>query len=219
MRNLFTSIFLLLAVFVSAQKVITKEITTTFDKKQANAFQVNISYTKFDDVEKALEDFFKNKNAKYKPKKGFAKVEEVTILEIENTPITVYAKLDKVGDEQSNLIMAFEGLGGFLSSTENATVAANAQKVMYNFAYSLTKKGLTKHIEEETKLNADLLKDKEKLVKEKSSLTEEIEKAKKVIEESGKELEKVNAELESQNAKVEKSTTTLSTLKSKMAEI
>lgn len=219
-KNYVVALTFLVSIFsLSAQKVVTQEVFTNFGSKQGNAYKANISYQEMDDVDDALDDFFKKYDAKYKSKKGMAKVENVTILEIENTPINVYTKLEKTGDKQSSLTMGFEGLGGFLSTSENAEVAAKAQKVLYDFAYNQTKKGLTMSIEKETEENEDLLKDKEKLVKDKEKLTEDIEEAKKVIEESSKELEKVGSELEKQNTKLEESTNRLNVLKTKMSEI
>lgn len=131
--------------------------------------------------------------------------EDIVIPEISSQAITVYSSTEKIKENTTKLIVAFDMGGGFLSSDYNPNGYNAAQLMLQNFAQQLTENALIESLRLAEK-SLDKLKEQQKELEEHNDdLRKDIENYKSKIKKAEEDLisnktdqEKKKAEIETQ---------------------
>ena len=196
---------------VSAQTIKVVESTERFDDGTRPALVVYVYECKVDDVEKEWKSLMKDfKSEKISSKDGII-ADNIVIPSITDGSIDVYARAEKINENASKLMVAFDLGGAYLSSSLNNPIAYEAaSKLIVDFARKTSKNGIAEKLKEAQKA-MDKLKEQQKELEEKNSdlkkdienYKEKIHKAEEDIADNKNNQEKKKAEIEAQRKVVD----------------
>ncbi|MEY4926890.1 MAG: hypothetical protein RI894_1326 [Bacteroidota bacterium] len=214
------ALFSTIAAF--AQNVVVTEGTASMSQGSNNAFTVKLPGTDRKDVEKAWKNFIDNYKGKLKTDK---KTDETLannsiIKEIngDNT-IDVYSKITADSKTDNTLTVWFNLGGAYLSSQAHGDKAKIAQKMIADFALSVSRTMLEEQLKDEekkAKKEAEKLKD---LEKDKAELEKDIESYKKKIAKAEDDIKKNVEKQKDQTAALEKQKEAVEEVKKKISSL
>lgn len=199
------TISLLLAAFLCISlNAQVSESNQTMSLGPKPAFSIDIDGTDKKMTEKTWKDYIKEygKVEKNKKAKEFY-MTQVRIPVITGSGlVNLFSKVDE-GKNMSSVTIWVDNGAAFVSSDENEEAASGAIRFMKDFGNILTKKVITKELEEEEKSLKNLNKDLGKLENKNKDLHEEIEKAKEKIRKAEENIVKNLAEQDEKKAAIE----------------
>lgn len=173
-----------------------------------NALTVTIFEATAKEIEKALKSELKKAKAKVTIKKEIF-ADDATLAALGTNSADIYAKIMEAGDKKSNLIVAVDLGGAFLSSAEHKDKFEAFKAYLYGFAVNTTKDALAGQAKEATKVQEGMEKDLQRLKDQKTSLEKlikdseaKIEQAKKDIQTNGENQVKKEKEITTQKGVV-----------------
>lgn len=214
-----------LALFVAfnsiAQDLLeVEEIKTDIADGRHNAFAINIYGADEKDIEKEWKRLMKDYDAEDVDRKKEVIADDVTIKDISPNTVDVYAKVEKEDGDKHRFIVAFNLGMTYLNSSEHSAAAKSAEKLLYEFAFEVSREALSDKLDDKKDELEDLQKDQEKLVKDKEKLQDDIEgwkkdigKAEKDIEKNIKDQEEKKEAISNQQKEVEKAEKRIKNLK------
>lgn len=194
---------LLFTVAAVAQKTSVNESNENIGGASHNALVVTIYDAKPDDIEKAWKSKMKSYDAKVSSKKEIF-ADNAMIKEMGgNDPIDIYARVEKVNETESKLIVGFDLGGAWLNSKDHAEKYKIAEKIVREFALSMTKEAVA-DIRKAAQKKLDNLKDNQASLEKKNkdlkadieSYKEKIKKAEEDIKTNENDQVKKKAEVE-----------------------
>lgn len=203
------------SIFISglafAQSIKVTEATEKVGDGIHPALVAYISECKADDVEKEWKSLMKDfKSEKVSGKDGvFA--DNIIIPSVTDGTMDVYARAEKIKDNETKLIVAFDMGGAYLSSGfSNKSAYDAANKLVTDFTCKLTKNAIAEKLKDAQKA-FEKLKDEQKELENKSSdLNKDIENYKSKIRKAEGDIatnktdrEKKKAEIEAQRKVVD----------------
>ncbi len=206
-----TTLALLVSLNGFAQSIKVSESSEKIGDGIHPAFVTTLMECKADDAEKEWKSLMKDfKSEKISTKDGvFA--DNIIIPSITDGTIDVYARAEKVKDNECRLIVAFDMGGAYLSnSLNNPAVYEAATKLVAEFALKTTKAAFAELLKEAQK-SLDKLKDQQKelegknsdLLKDIENYKSKISKAESDISDNKSDQSKKKAEIESQRKVVD----------------
>jgi len=166
-----------------------------------------------DEIEKEFKSRMKDYNAKVSSKDDGLFGDNAVIKEMGNNTVDIYARVEKVKDGESKLIVAFDLGGAFLNSSEHKDKYKIAEKIVYEFAIKITKEAIAIQMKAEQKKLDNFSDEQKDLEKKNTNLNddvkeyeEKIKKAKEDIEKNKQEQEKKKSEIEVQKKIVDEIT-------------
>lgn len=194
----------------TAQKVKVTESTETINEASHNTLAVIIYEAKPDDIEKEWKSKMKELQAKVSAKKEIF-ADNAIIQEMNGAdPVDVYARVDKIKDGESKLIVGFDLGGTWLNSKEQAEKYKIAEKMILEFALKITKeavaeqrKAALKKLESLKSYQTDLEKKNKQLNDDIVDYQNKIKKAEADINTNTNEQTKKKAEIEAQQKAVD----------------
>lgn len=181
----------------SAQKISIKvsESSERIGNGKNNALVVTVYDATIDEVGKA----WKEKMKDYKGKVAMGDeilADNAVIKEINgNNTIDVYARLEKVKDNETKLIVAFDLGGAFLNSSEHKDKFPVAKKLVYDFAVQTTREAIAGQRKAAEKVFNKLEDEKQDLEKQQNKLNSNIEDYKAKIEDYNKRIKEAQDNL------------------------
>lgn len=205
--NLFFVILVLLMPAMAQDKIEVKESVEKIGEGHNNALTVMIYEAEDKDVIKAWKQLMKNYDCKTSGRNDIF-ADDATIPSISTNTIDVYASISKKGDGIM-LVVGFNLGGAYLNSSEHGAAYKAAEKIIYDFAVSITKNAINDKIDKQEKELKKLENEYDELTKEKERLESTIEKCKEKIKEAEegiktniKEQEKTTEAIENQKNNV-----------------
>ena len=199
-------ITLILSKNVFSQPTKVNESTEKVGDGIHPAFTTYIYESTADDVEKEWKSLMKDfKSEKVSGKDGIY-ADNIIIPAITDGTMDVYARTEKIKENETKLIVAFDMGGAYISAgLNNKIVYDAATKMVTDFAHKITRNALVEKLKEAQRA-FDKLNDQQKELEEKNSdLNKDIEnykskirKAEEDIETNKTNREKKKAELEAQ---------------------
>ena len=178
--TLFTFALLFFASSTFAQFI--KEANRSFSQGTQNSLSMDLRKTDTKSVEKEFAKFIGQYKGKTKADKKTGEIfsDNAIIKEMGNNDMDIYAKVTQSG-EDNNLTVWFDLGGAYLSSEDHPKEYAIAEKMIMEFAISVSKGMLEDQLKEEEKTMKKLEGDLKKLKKDKEGYEKDIEKAKQLI--------------------------------------
>ena len=112
-----------------------------------------------------------------------------------NNTIDIYAKAEKVKDDETRLTVAFDLGGAFLSSSNDKDKFNEAKKIVNDFAIKTTKEAIAGQRKAAEKVLGNLQDDQHDLEKEQNKLNSNIEDYKAKIEDYNKRIKEAQDDL------------------------
>lgn len=192
MKHTLALVALLMTTALVAQKITVKESTETVGGSSHNCLVASIYDAKPDAIEKAWKSKMKSYDAKVSSKKDIF-ADNAMIKEMSgNDPIDIYARIEKVSDTESKLIVGFDLGGAWLNSKDHAEKYKIAEKIVREFALSMTKEAAADLRKAAQKKLDNLKDDQASLEKKNKDLNADIEDYKNKIKKAEEDL-KTNA--------------------------
>ena len=208
-----SSLFILLAasMLTNAQSIKVTEAIEKIGEGIHPSFVTYVYECNSDDVEKEWKSYMKDfKSEKVSGKDGvFA--DNIVIPTITDGTMDVYAKAEKIKDNETKLVVAFDMGGAYISSGINNKIAYDAaSKLVEEFARKMTKNAISEKLKDATKA-FEKLKDQQKELEDKNEdLKKDIEnykskihKAEEDISSNKNDQEKKKAEIDAQRKVVD----------------
>ncbi len=225
MKTLMLTLVVLLASLATglAQiKVEIKEETKAMSKGSFNALVMDLPGTSAKDVNSAWKKFIKKYKGKTKfdRKMGEYFTDNAQIKDMSDNTVDLVAKIeDKGADAGTTLVIWFNLGASYLSSKDYADRYPAGEKMMSDFANTVS----SKMIEEELKLQEKILKEKEKELKKLESDQKSFEKAiedhKATIKKMEDNIAKAEGDIKTSEVDQKTKTTEISDQKKIVAEI
>lgn len=161
-----------------------REGSASMSKGSENAFSLELRSTNQKDVEKAWEKYIKGYKGKVKKDKKSGELfsDDSQIKDLSSNTVDVYATIVPSGD--NTILTVWYDMGGaFLNSEMHGDKVPLAEKMLNDFALSVSTAQVEEQLKEEEKILKDLEKDQKGLEKDKSSLEDDIKKfEQKIVE-------------------------------------
>lgn len=215
---------LLLAFMVFGSAVIfaqIKEGAVSMSKGSQNAFTLELGKTVEKEVQKSWGKYIKNYKGKVKKdkKSGQIVADDSQIKDLSSNTVDVYATAKQSG-ESTILTVWFDLGGAYLNSSMHGEKIPVVEKMLNEFALSVSKALIEDDLKEQQKILKDLDKDQKGLVKDKGNLEGDIKKfeqkiidAKEAIKQNLEAQKNKQVEIETQKKAVEVIETQLKKLK------
>ncbi|MFK8101089.1 MAG: hypothetical protein AB8G15_01140 [Saprospiraceae bacterium] len=190
--------FIFVASLTFAQ---VSEAKQSMSQGNYNGFAIDLRKTVKKDVEKAWKKYIKKYDGKTKKNKKTNETfsDNAEIEGMSTNTVDVYASVRENG-EDTKLVVWFDLGGAYLSSETHPKAAAMADKMLNDFAMSVSKASIEEELEVQEKLYKKIDGDLKDLVKDKSGLESDIKKYEKKIAEAKSKIEE---NLKAQAAKKE----------------
>ncbi len=207
------TLFLFLLVFgATAMTAQIKEGSASMSQGSNNAFTIELRKTEAKEVEKAWIKYLKDFDGKVKKAKKSPEVfaDNSEIKAMSSNTVDIYSTAKQSG-ENTTLTVWFDLGGAYLNSSMHGDKVAVAEKILNEFALSVSRASIEEDLKEQEKILKKLNGDMKDLKKDKEDYEDEIAKCEKKIAEA-KEGIKENAgaqetktkEIEAQAEVVEK---------------
>jgi chromosome segregation ATPase len=206
MKKIFTLLFASVTVAAFSQKVKVNESRENIGGGNNNALTVTIYEVSPDDILKEFKGVMKDYDAKVSTKNGELFGDHGLIKKISNNTIDMYAKVEKVKDGESKLIVAFDLGGAFMNSADHKEQYKVAKEIVENFAIKIQKDAIAEQLAAAQKV-LDKMSDQQKdLEKKNQNLNDDIKnwqdkikKAQDDIKQNEQDQVKKKADIEAQN--------------------
>ena len=195
----------------SAQKINIKvsESNEHIGGNKNSALVVSIYDAAPDEVESKWKSLMKDYRGKVSMKdEVFADNAVISSINGNNT-IDVYAKAEKVKDDETKLTVAFDLGGAFLSSSNNKEKFSEAKKIVNDFAIKTTKEAIAGLRKAAEKVYSKLEDEQHDLEKQQKKSTSNIEDYKAKIEDYNKRIKEAQDDLVKNKTDQEKKKTEL----------
>jgi len=197
-----------------AQKIRVSESHENIGGASHNALIVSVYEVDAKDVEKEWKSQMKGYGAKVSNNNGEWYGNNAVIKELGKKTIDIYARVEDKKDEVK-LIVAFDLGGAWLTSSDQKDQYKQAETILHDFAFKLTKESIDNQVKNQQKALDKLTGQQKDLVKQNTNLNNEvsdyqnrikkdqdaIEKNKKDQEEKQKDIEKQQKVVEELNKK------------------
>lgn len=204
MKYSFTLALALMAFSAFAQKIKVTDSDERIGGGKNPALVVSIYDATLDDVRSEWKSLMKGYKAKVDMKDEiFADNAIITTINDNNT-IDIYAKMEKAGDEETKLTVAFNLGGAFLSSSVNKDKFNEAKKIVNEFAIKTTREAIAGKRKAAEKVYGNLQDDQHDLEKKHEKLTSNVEDYKAKIEDYQKRIKEAQDEMGKNKADQEK---------------
>ncbi|MCA6362298.1 MAG: hypothetical protein IM638_04630 [Bacteroidetes bacterium] len=220
MKKVFVlAVVLLAAVVAHAQKINVKESNENIGGGSHNALVVTIYDAKPDDIEKEWKSKMKGYDAKVSSKKEIF-ADNALIKEMGgNDPMDIYARVEKVSDTESKLIVGFDLGGAWLNSKEHSDKYKVAEKIVRDFALQMTKEAVA-GIRKAAQKKVDNLKDQQAdLEKKNKDLKNDIETYKEKIKKAEDDIKTNESDQAKKKAEVDAAQKALDEILAREAKI
>jgi hypothetical protein len=205
MKNVLTLVLTVISFAAYADKVKVKESRENIGGGSNNALVITIYEAAPDDVLKEFKGIMKDYNAKVSSKDDGLFGDNAVIKPMGNNTVDIYAKVKKIKDGESELIVAFDLGGAFLNSGEHKEQYKIAKEIVENFAIKMQKDAINAQLAAASKLLEKMQDQQKDLEKKNANLKDDIkdwqEKIKKAegdIKTNEEEQVKKKAEIETQ---------------------
>lgn len=217
-KTIVLALFAGVSTLAFGQKIRVHESKENIGGGSHNALVVSIYGVDAKDVEKEWKSKMKDYGAKVSNEKGELFGDNALIKEMGNNTIDMYARVDDKKDEV-DLIVGFDLGGAYLNSSEHADKYKIAERILHDFAVTITKNaidyqlktqqkaldklnGQEKDLEKENKnLNSDIVDYQNKIKKDQDAIEKnkndqaakqkEITQQQQVVDETGKKAKAV----------------------------
>ena len=210
MKKILTVILSLVVISSYADKVKVSESRENIGGGNNNALVITIYEANPDDVLKEFKSIMKDYNAKVSSKDGVLFGDNAVIKKMGNNTIDIWAKVDKVKDGESKLVVAFDLGGAFLNSSDHKEQYKVAKEIVENFAIKMQKDAIqeqlniaSKLLEKQTDQQKDLEKKNTDLKDDIKNYQEKIKKAEDDIKKNEDDQVKKKAEMATQQKVVD----------------
>lgn len=204
MKKLTTLSFaLLIGIFTFAEKLKVQEKNEKIGGGNNNALVITIYEVSPDDIESKFKSVMKDYNAKVSSKDDGLFGDNAVIKEMGNNTVDIYARVEKVKDGESKLIVAFDLGGAFLNSSEHKDKYKIAEKIVYEFAIKITKDAISAVAKAEQKKLDNMNDDQKDLEKKSANLNDDIKEYEEKIKKAKEDLEKNKGEQEKKKTEIE----------------
>lgn len=194
-----------------AQNIKVTETTERIGDGVHPALVVYVYECKADEVEKEWKSLMKDYKSEKVSSKDGVTADNIVIPSITDGTMDVYARAEKIKDNEVKFIVAFDLGGAYLSSSLNNSKAySEASRMLNDFARKTSKNAVAEKLKDAQKA-LDKLKDQQKELEEKNSdlkkdienYKDKIKKAEDDIADNKNNQEKKKAEIESQRKLVD----------------
>jgi hypothetical protein len=194
-----------ISIAAYADKVKVSESRENIGGGSNNALVITIYEASADDILKEFKGVMKDYNAKVSSKDDGLFGDNAVIKAMGNNTVDIYAKVQKVKDGESKLIVAFDLGGAFLNSGDHKDQYKVAKDIVENFAIKMQKDAINEQLAAATKLLEKMQDQQKDLEKKNGNLKddikdwqEKIKKAEDDIKVNEDEQVKKKAEIETQ---------------------
>lgn len=201
----------LLAICISglsfSQTIDSKETNEKFSTGVQSAIATTVYGNSPDQVIAAWEKLMKDyKNETVKSSKGEVFGDNILIKEWGNNPVDIYTVFQSTKKEKKDKVVRMfvaVNLGGaYLTSSLDRSKYRDMEKIVRNFAVTMTKKPIEEELKDDTRALEKLQKKGKRLEKDKKSLQKDVENYKERISKAENEIVAKQSDLEKKNAEV-----------------
>lgn len=183
-----------------------------------SAFRISIPHATMKNVEKKWSAFIKTNEGKARSSKGMIKGENVIINGISPDTLQIFSKLMEDADGIM-LKAAFLKKGSYVSPESDASYNNRLEQLLTDFAFELSREGLTEKLEVATKLLKDTQEEQTDLEKNSERLAADNERMHKQIQENEATIEENKSKIEDLKLKVKGQQGSLEILRGKFSEL
>ncbi len=219
MKKISLFIFTFIVFTASGQyKIMVKESEEKIGDKKNPCLVVTIYENLKEDIEKAWEKKMKAFGAKVSSKKEIV-ASMVTIKELGEKPMDIYAQINEKNNNEIELIVAVDLGGAFMNSRNHEQQFRYFEKLLKEFARQLTIEGIENKIKAQEKVVEKNKSELEKLQKAKEKLENDIKSYQQKIAEAENDISKNINEQAEQQQKIKMESNILEELKSKLSKV
>ncbi|GAB4138500.1 MAG: hypothetical protein Fur0041_13510 [Bacteroidia bacterium] len=175
--------------FADAIKIKVEEKNENIGGGKHNALVVSIFDAKQEDIEKEWKSKMRGYDAKVSGKDEIFADNALIKAMGENT-MDIYARVEKVSDNECRLIVGFDLGGAWLSSSQHSNQFKEAKKIVEDFARKLTKDAIDDKRKDEEKKLSKLKDEQSDLEKKNADLKKDIEDYKAKIAKAEEDIKK-----------------------------
>jgi len=203
MKHFFSLAFLAIGTTLCAQKIDVRESNEKVGGGSHNALTVSIYQATPGEIEKEWRSRVKDLDGKVSTSDGvFA--DNAKLKATGNNTVDIYARVEKVNDFESKLIIGVDMGGAWMSSSQHGEAFREMKGIVSDFAVKTTREALAGITKTEQK-KLDKLQDEQKdLEKDQADLKKDIEDYKAKIEEYKNKITKAESDIEKNKSEQEK---------------
>lgn len=201
MKKIVFGFAVLMSASALAQKIKVSESNEKIGGGSHNALVVSIYESSPEAIEKEWKSLMKSYDAKV-TSKDFIFADNALIKTMGPNTIDVYARSEKVKDNEIKFIVAFDLGGAYLSSSQHSQQYGTAKDIVEKFARTMTKESIADQLKAETKILNKLVSQEKDLVSDQESLNKDITEWKDKIKKAEEEIVKKKAEQEKKKAEI-----------------
>ena len=205
MKKLRSTLFaLFLSGLALGQSIKVNEATEKVGDGIHPAFVTYIYECTADDVEKELKSLLKNfKSDKISGKDGVS-ADNIIIPAITDGTMDVYARAEKIKDNETKLIVAFDMGGAYISSgLNNKVVFDAATKMVSDFARKMSKDAIAEKVKDAQRALEKLKEQQKELEEKNSDLNKDIDNYKYKIKKAEEDISTNKTDQEKKKAEIE----------------
>jgi len=204
--SLILALFFVASSLLAQKKIKVDESSERIGGGNNNALVVTIYEATPEQIEKDIKSLMKDYGAKVSSQDGGLFGDNAIIKSMGNNTLDIYAKWEKIKDGETKVIIAFDLIGAFLSSSKHSEQFKIAKDIVDNFANKTTKAAMAGLVKTEQKAFDKLADQQKDLEKDKKNLEEDVESYKQKIEDYNTKIKKAqdDTELNKKNQEAKK---------------
>lgn len=202
----------------SQQRIEVKETNENVGGGNHNCLVVTIYENDEDDLRKIWKSQLKKFKGKVSDKKEIF-CDNALIKKFGDNTCDIYSKTVLEGEKKVKLVVAFDLGGAYLSSSEHPSKYNYARDLMYEFAISATKEGISNQLKKEAKILSKLEKDKRSLERSNERLHDDIALFEQKIERAKADVEKNITDQEDKKKEIDQQAEVVKKVESKLKAV
>jgi hypothetical protein len=202
-KSLLIATFFLFSGSLLAQKIKVSETNESIGGGNHNALSVTIYQAAPEEIEKEVKSLMKHYDAKVAPQNGGLFGDNAMIKKISNNTVDLYAKVEKIKEGETRLVMAFDLGGAYLSSSNSKQYEA-AKEILMNLATKTTTDAMAELVKTEQKSFDKMSGEQKKLEKENQNLNDDVKSNKDKIEDCNRRIKQAENDIEANRKNQEK---------------
>lgn len=221
MKKITTLALLLLTLGAFAQKVKVKESKENIGGGSNNALTITVYEATPDDILKEFKSIMKDYNCKVSSKDDGLFGDNGVVKKMSNNTVDIYAKVEKVKDGESKLIVAFDlsGSGNWLNSSDNKEQYNIAKDIVENFAIKMQKDAIAEQLAAATKILEKFTDQQKDLEKKNANLKDDIKEYQEKIKKAEDEVKTNESDQSKKKTEIEGQTKVVNAIKDKQKAV
>lgn len=219
MKKIFLMLFVITTVTCFGQrKIKIHEEREKIANGTNNALVATIYESTPDAIEKSWKQLMKGYDAKVSNKKEIF-ADDALIKDMSVNTCDIYAFTRKINDDETELVVAVDLGGAYLSSSEHSSKYKIMEKILKDFAVEASSDAIKEKLKSSQKVLDVLTKDNDNLIRDKEHLEKQIEDYKQKIADNEKSIEKNTSQQADKQKEIENQKTIIQEIEKRLKSV